>query len=132
MGYILKVLEMEDELNGLRVDDGLEKYIDNGERMEELERFSEKVADSDLRCGDKCNLLSVAEEYKNNLVQNDNNPTYNLISFLLGVLSTGAGVGLKKAYKIYEKRVMDEIIDEIYRELSVVDNHGEKYNIASE
>lgn len=134
MEYMLKVLNLEKEIDKLRVDQGNIEYIDLKKKLKELDSFARKISETNLREPDRDSLLERMEEYKSRIVQykakaSPNNvksdTAQTIISFLLGVFSVVVGVKLKEMYKLYRVRRMAKEADFIYKKLSGVEATNE-------
>jgi len=136
MEYMLKVLDLEKEIDKLKVINQTHmKYIDLKRKLKELDRFAIKIAEMDLKESDKLNFLSRVDEYKNKVEQYETTQaiprnknygiTQTLLSFFLGIFCFGTGLKLKEIYKLYKERKTDEMADYIYERLSGVDLSNE-------
>lgn len=136
MEYILRVLDLEKEIDRLKViNQSHIKYIDSKKRIRDLDTFARKISETSLNETDKCSFLERVEEYKikieeyqkaeNVLKSKKSGVKQTILSFLLGILCFGAGVKLKEIYKLYKDRKMDEMADYIYEKLSGVESTNE-------
>jgi len=135
MEYMLKVLNLENEIDKLKiVDQNHIKYVDLKRRVKGLDNFARKISKLDLKEFDKRSFLERVEEYKNIIGQyrtetlnnkKKSGITYTILSFLLGIFCLGAGLKLKEIYKLYKNRRMSEMADYIYEKLSGVESDNE-------
>lgn len=135
MEYMLRVLDLEKEIDKLKiVDQNHIKYVDLKRRLGYLNSFARKVSGMDLRESDKCNLLERVEEYKNKIEQYEqaenglkkrSGITQTIFSFLFGAACLGMGIKVKEIYKLYKNREMDEIASYVYEKISGVESDNE-------
>lgn len=135
MEYMLKVLNLEKEIDELRVvDQDHIEYIDLKKELKGLDSFARKISETDLRESDRYSFLERVKEYKSrieqykartglNNVKSDTAQT--IISFLLGIFSVVVGVKLKEIYKLYRIRRMTREANFIYEKLSGVESANE-------
>ncbi len=135
MEYMLKVLNLEKEIDKLRVvDQGHIEYIDLKKKLKGLDSFARKISETDLRESDRYSFLERVKEYKSRIEQykakaGSNNvksdTAQTIISFLLGIFSVVVGVKLKEMYKLYRVRRMAKEANFIYEKLSGVESTNE-------
>jgi len=132
MEYMLKVLDLEKEIDRLKVvDKNHIKYIDLKRRVKDLNSFARKISEMDLRESDRLSLQERVEEYKNKIGNYEKSAVAQkskksgvselIVSFLFGIFFYVLGDRLKELYKLYKSRELKEKTDYIYEELSGVE-----------
>ena len=128
MEQMLKVLDLERELYGLKIDDPNQvKYIDCKKRLEEIYRFSAKVSGSDIVPCYKMDMLERCGEYEKLIRSHmappkDSGNRHAIISFVIGLVSGVIGIWLKDLYKGHEKKRMEKVAELVYERIRAIDN----------
>lgn len=136
MEYMLKVLDLEKEIDRLKVvDKNHIKYIDSKRRVKDLDNFARKISEMDLRESDRLSLQERVEEYKNKIENYEKSAVAQkskksgvsgpIVSFLFGIFFYVLGDRLKELYKLYKSRELKEKTDYIYEKLSGVESTDE-------
>jgi hypothetical protein len=132
MDYMLKVLDLEKELERLKIKDSdYAKHIDCKKRIKELDEFSRTVVNSGIAYYHKEDLLKRASEYKavirkyEHTKHKSNNILWTILSFILGSVFAVGGIKLKEHYDRYKNKRIEKLINMVYDKLKGVESDAQ-------
>lgn len=119
MGYLTKIIEIENDLDNLRIYPNELRYIDRKGRLSEIDSLISRVCSVSAPDCYKSSLLSRLSQCKSTIADYGKSKSksggdiWTVLSFISGAALAIAGFRIKSQYEKYLKRMSERVIDQV-------------------